>query len=51
MIWAGHVERKGEYEAYTWFWWGDRSEKDQLDDISADGINYLLALWSRVLHV
>ena len=51
MRWAGHVDRKGEGEAYTWFWWGDRSERDQLDDISANGINYLLALWSRFLHV
>jgi hypothetical protein len=30
----------GRGEVYTGFWWGDRSERDQLDDISADGITY-----------
>jgi hypothetical protein len=35
--------------AYIGFWWGDPSERDQLDDIGVDGMNYLLTPYSRVL--
>ena len=34
---------------YTGFCWGDPSDRDQLDDIGADGFNYFLSQWSRVL--
>jgi len=43
------VERMGKEEAYTGFRWGDLSERDQLCDIGADGFNYLITPWSRVL--
>ena len=44
---AGHVARMGErcIQGFD----GDPSDRDQLDDIGADGFNYFLSQWSRVL--
>jgi len=39
----------GRGVAYIGFWWVDLRERDHLDDIGTDGINYLLTPCSRVL--
>ena len=37
MRWAGHVMRMGKRYAYTKFWWGNRRERDHLEDPGIDG--------------
>ena len=34
---VGHVERMGEGEVHTAFWWGDQREGEHLEDLSVDG--------------
>jgi hypothetical protein len=35
--WAGHVDRMGRRDAYTWFWWGTLRERDHFRDTGLDG--------------
>jgi hypothetical protein len=35
--WAGHVAQIGRGEVHTGFWWGNPSERDQLEDPGVDG--------------
>jgi hypothetical protein len=37
MRWAGHVARMGRAEKYTGFLWGNRKERDHLEDLGIDG--------------
>ena len=45
----GHVARMGERRGVYRVLLGDPSDRDQLDDTGADGFDYLLTQWSRVL--
>jgi hypothetical protein len=35
LKWAGNVARLGKKQIYTGFWWGDRNESDDLEDLDA----------------
>ena len=37
MRWAGHVARRGRRQAFIGFWWGNRKERDHLEESAVDG--------------
>jgi hypothetical protein len=37
MRWAEHVALVGEKRMHTGFWWGNRKERDHLEDTGTDG--------------
>ena len=47
MRWAGHVARMGRGEACTVFWWGNLRERDNLEDLSVDGIVILIWIFRQ----
>jgi len=36
MRWAGHIARRGSWEAYIGIWWGNLRERDNLGDPGVD---------------
>ena len=54
MRWAGHVARMGRVEACTEFWWGNRRERDHLEDPAIDGriiLRWIFRKWDVGLCV
>jgi len=52
MRWAGHVARIGRRrEMHTGFWWGNRRERDYLEDPGVDGRIEWNSHWVRALSV
>jgi len=45
MRWVGHVACMGRGEVYTWFWWGNLTERDCLEDPGIDGRIILRWKW------
>jgi hypothetical protein len=44
MRWAELVARTGRGEEHTGFWWGNRRERDHLEDPGVDGDNIKMDL-------
>jgi hypothetical protein len=42
MRWVGHVALRRRGNVYAGFWWGNLSERDQLEDTSIDGWTILI---------
>ena len=46
MKWVGHVARTGRRAMHTGFRWGNRKEKDHMEDLSADG-RIMKLIWRK----
>jgi hypothetical protein len=47
MIWAGHVECKGERRGAAEFWWGDLRERDEFERLCVDGRTILKLIFKK----